>query len=144
MLLLGKLGVVALSSLDRRDGEQCVEALDAAGDLDLLDAVTPRSDVADVGDQRVYVAESAPGLLVKVLQCVADDLGDPTRVEQCSLGVDRWHLLILDVHADLDRVDVVNTERQHVLVGDRVDDRVGMQPPTERLLSSRCEISSSS
>ena len=134
LLLLGELGVVALGSLDRRRGEQRVEALDAAGDLDLLDAVAPGSDVADVGDQRVHVAASAPGLLVEVLQRVADDLGDPTRVEQRSLGVDGWHLLVLDVHADLDRVDVVDAERQHVLVGDRVDDRVGVQPLTERLL----------
>jgi hypothetical protein len=63
-----------------------------------------------------------------VLQHVTDDLGDPMRVEQRSLGVDGWHLLVLDVHADLDRVDVVDAERQHVLVGDRVDDRVGVHP----------------
>ena len=54
--------------------------------------------------------------------------------EQCPLGVDRGDLLVGDAFRQLDRVDVVDAERQHVLVGDRVDDRVGVQLLAERLL----------
>ena len=42
--------------------------------------------------------------------------------------------LSVDAVRQLDRVDVVDAERQDVLVVDRVDDRVGVQLVAERLL----------
>ena len=69
-----------------------------------------------------------------MLEDVGDDLADPLGREQRLLGVDRGDLLVGDRLRHLDRVDVVDAERQHVLVGDRVDDRVRVQLVAERLL----------
>ena len=76
----------------------------------------------------------ALGLLVEVFEDVGDDLSDPLRREQRVLLVDRAHLLVGDRLRRLHRVDVVDAERQHVLVGDGVDDRVRVQLVAERLL----------
>ena len=64
------------------------------------------------------------------------DVTAPTRsgLEQGCLGVDRGDLLVGQVRRDLERVDVVDAERQDVLVVDRVDDRVRVQLVAERLL----------
>ena len=73
-------------------------------------------------------------LLVEVFPHIGHDLADPLGRQQGALGVDRRHLLVGDGVRGFDSVDVVDAERQHVLVVDRVHDRVGVQPVTEGLL----------
>ena len=68
----------------------------------------------------------AAGLLVEVLKRVVDDLGQPLRCQQSLLGVDGRHLLVRQAGRDPDGVDVVDAERQDVLVADGINDRVGM------------------
>ena len=71
--------------------------------------------------------------LVEVVEHVVDDLPHPFRREQGLLGVDRRDLLVGD-RADPHRIDVVDAERQHVLVADGIHDRVRIQLLAERLL----------
>ena len=76
----------------------------------------------------------ALGLLVEVFTDVRHDVGDALRVEQHTLFVDRRDFGVVRV-SDFDGVDVVDAEGEHVLVGDGIDDRVGVQLVTEGLLS---------
>ncbi len=103
-LLQVEVVVVALRGVDRRGREQCVEAAD-----------TPFVQL---------VALCAFGLLVEVLEDVANDLLQSFRRDQRPLLVDGTDLLVGDLVRQRDRVDVVDPERQHVLVRDRVDDGV--------------------
>ena len=115
LLLQEELVVVALGGVDRGSREQCVEA---AHPLVLqLIGVRPLR------------------LLVEVFTDVLDHLAQTFGRQQRLLGIDGADLLVRDAVGHLDRVDVVDPERQHVLVRDRVDDGVGVQPVTEGLLS---------
>jgi len=75
-----------------------------------------------------------PGLLVEVLERVLDDLAYPFRREERTFGVDGGDLFVGNAFRQLDGVDVVDPERQHVLVRNRIDDAVGVQPLAEGLL----------
>ncbi len=74
------------------------------------------------------------GLLVEMFADIADDLADAFRCQQRPLGIDGGHLLVLDPRPGLDRVDIVDAERQHVLVIDGIDNGVGVQLVAKRLL----------
>ena len=69
-----------------------------------------------------------------MVECVTDDLTNALRREKRPLPVDARDLCVAHDGARLDGVDVVDAKRQHVLVADRVDDRVAVQLVAERLL----------
>ena len=83
----------------------------------------------------MVVTGGAFRFLVEMLKHIGDDLADAFRVEQRPLGVDGRHLLVGDA-AHLHGADVVDAERQHVLVGDGVHDRVGVESLPEGLFGS--------
>ena len=113
LLLPLELHVVGARRPDRRRREQRVEA---------QHPLLPQC-----------VGGVAPRLLVEVLTDVAHHLGQPLGRQQRSLGIDSADLGVAHDVGHLDRVDVVDAERQHVLVPDRVHDRVRVQLVAEGL-----------
>ena len=79
------------------------------------------------------------GLLVEMLEDVRDHLAHAFRCEERILLVDRSHLFVIKRFGRLDRAHIINAERQNVLIGDRIDNRVGVQFLAEGLLG-RAEL----
>ena len=73
-------------------------------------------------------------LLVEALEDVGDHGSDVLRVHVGAVGVDAFHLAIVNTVAHSEGVDVVDAEGQDGLVPDGVDDGVGVQLVPEGLL----------
>ena len=106
--------------------EQRIETTHAATSPKCFGAARGAAGFGHIGDDRMVVTGGAFRFLVEMLKHVGDDLADAFRVEQRPFGVDGRHLFVGDA-AHLHGADVVDAERQHVLVGDGVHDRVGVE-----------------
>ena len=75
-------------------------------------------------------------LLIKVLQNVAGNIGDVLRRHERLVGIDAPHLVFPDALFLRHRLDVVDTERQYILVVDGVDDGIAVEPVAKGLFRS--------
>ena len=69
-----------------------------------------------------------------MVQNVGGNLSNTFRSHKRTLAVDVPHILVVDIRVHIHGLDIVNTERQHVLVIDGIHDGVGMQLITKSLL----------
>ena len=106
-LLIGKFKVIALGGLNGGGGEQGIEA----------------------GQPFAFmtVERGSPGLLIEMFPDIRHNLRNAFGSKQSLFRINGRNLLIPDMFRRLDGIDVIHTERQDILVIDRIDDGVGVE-----------------
>lgn len=123
--LFFKLQIILFADRNRADGEHKVEA------------------VYSLTFQTVIGISH--GLLVEAFQNVLHNLYDTLRRTQCFLGINSGNLLVLLFILLLDRVNIVDAERQHISIINCIHNSVGMELRTKSLLcGSKIRISTCS
>ena len=137
-LLHRELVVVPARCIDRGRGKQRVEPVDSLRDLNLLYlALVPPvlHHLCNVYNHVVVIATASVPLrlVIEMLTNVGHHRTDPPGIQHHALVIRTGDLLLINIAPDLDRVDVIDAERQHVLVRDGIHDRVCVQLFAKRL-----------
>ena len=130
-----ELVVIELRHRHGSHGKDGIEPADSLLVLDFLNrAVFGGSDVRHVCQDVVDVSlVAAIGLLIEVVEDIGGHIADALRRHEGLFTVDIVYLFVVDVRFLVHRLDIIDAEGQHVLVVDRVHDRVGVQLVAECL-----------
>ena len=133
--LLFELLIIQLCHRHRSHAENRIKAADTLLLLDFLHCTTlGRGNLRHIRQQIELIRFVSPiGFLVKVVKDILGHQRDALGCHERFFPVDIPNLFIVHVRLCVHRLDVVHTERQHILVVDGIHDGVGVQLIAERL-----------
>ena len=133
--LLFELLIIQLCHRHRSHAENRIKTADALFLLDFIHRTTlGRGHLCHIRQQIKLIRFVSPiGFLVKVVKDVLSHQRNALGCHERLFPVDIPNLFIVHVWLCVHRLDVVHTERQHILVVDSIHDGVGVQLIAERL-----------
>ena len=132
-----ELGIVEPRGFDRLRRKDRVEPVRVFPVENFLDgiAVLRRRDLLHVHQSAKGVRSLVSlGFLREMVENIRSHKPDPFGRHIRTLAVDIENVLVRDLFVLIHRLDVIDAERKHVFVVDRVDDGIGMELIAERLL----------
>ena len=133
--LLLEFLIIQLRHRHRSHAENRIKAADTLLLLDFLHRTTlGRGNLRHIRQQIELIRFVSPiGFLVEVVKDVLGHQRNALGCHERLFPVDIPNLLVIHVRLCVHRLDVVHTERQHILVVDGIHDGVGVQLVAERL-----------
>ena len=133
--LLLEFLIIQLRHRHRSHAENRIKAADTLLLLDFLHCTTlGRGNLRHIRQQIELIRFVSPiGFLVKVVKDILGHQRDALGCHECFFPVNIPDLFIVHIQLCVHRLDVVHTERQHILVVDGIHDGISMQLVTKGL-----------